>query len=215
MTSAVRLREDFSVAELRRWPSGRRPSARAGGFCRWLRSGTAWTEAGRRRSAGWTARRCLTGSIASTRRSGRPHRQLEGGSQASVPSLHPRLRRSNWLKLARLGLTSVAAMTLGITWGLARREAGRFWYHFEVALVEPNHRRTMADRHNRRPRLPARQDGVELRLELLVDGGRLRARMSFLCKRTRTLAGIGLASGQSRGPRAPDKIVRITLADAP
>src|ERR1700687_3308730 len=51
-----------------RWPGGRRTSTRAGGFCRWLRSGTAWTGARRRRSAGWSARRCVTGSIASTGR---------------------------------------------------------------------------------------------------------------------------------------------------
>ena len=50
-----------------RWPGGRRTSTRAGGFCRWLRSGTAWTEVRRRRSAAWTARRCATGCIASTR----------------------------------------------------------------------------------------------------------------------------------------------------
>jgi hypothetical protein len=62
---------------------GRRTPTRAGGFCRWLRSGTAWTGARRRRSAGWTARRCVTGSIASTGRVWRPRRQLDGGSQAS------------------------------------------------------------------------------------------------------------------------------------
>ena len=50
-----------------RSPVGRRTSTRAGGFCRWLRSGTEWTEERRRRSAAWTARRCATGSIASTR----------------------------------------------------------------------------------------------------------------------------------------------------
>ncbi len=38
--------------------------------------------------------------------------------------------------------------------------------------MEPDHRRTMADRHDRRPRQPARQDAAELRLELLVDSGR-------------------------------------------
>ena len=37
MPSAVRLREDYSVEELRRWPDGRRQSTRAGGFYRWLR----------------------------------------------------------------------------------------------------------------------------------------------------------------------------------
>ena len=51
-----------------RWPGGRRRSTRAGGFCRWLRSGTEWIGALRRRSGAWTARRCATGSIASTRR---------------------------------------------------------------------------------------------------------------------------------------------------
>jgi len=56
--------------------------------------------------------------------------------------------------------------------GLAQREAAGFRAHFEVALMESDHCRTMADRHDRRPRQPARQDGVELRLELLVDSGR-------------------------------------------
>ena len=34
-----------------RWPGGRRTSTRAGGCCRWLRSGTAWTEVRRRLSS--------------------------------------------------------------------------------------------------------------------------------------------------------------------
>jgi hypothetical protein len=63
MPSAVRLREDYSSESFGGWPGGRRPSARAGGCCRWLRSGTAWTEVRRRRSAAWTARRCATGCI--------------------------------------------------------------------------------------------------------------------------------------------------------
>ena len=51
MPSAVRLREDYSAEELRAAsPVGRRTSNRAGGFCRWLRSGMEWTEARRRRS---------------------------------------------------------------------------------------------------------------------------------------------------------------------
>ena len=44
MPSAVRLREDYSAEALRGWPAGRRTSTRAGGFCRWLRSETEWTE---------------------------------------------------------------------------------------------------------------------------------------------------------------------------
>ena len=68
MASAVRLREDIRLRSFERWPSGRRTSTRAGGFWRCLRSGTAWTGARRRRSAGWTARRYVSGSIASTGR---------------------------------------------------------------------------------------------------------------------------------------------------
>ena len=51
-----------------RLPAGRRTSTRAVGFCRWRRFGTGWTEARRRRSAAWIARRCATGSTASTPR---------------------------------------------------------------------------------------------------------------------------------------------------
>ena len=36
------------------WPAGRRTSTRAGGFCRWRRSGTGWTEEEQLRSAAWT-----------------------------------------------------------------------------------------------------------------------------------------------------------------
>ena len=42
MPSAVRLREDYSAEELRALAGGRRPSTRAGGLCRWLRSGMEW-----------------------------------------------------------------------------------------------------------------------------------------------------------------------------
>src|SRR6185437_3017086 len=74
-----------------RSPVGRRTPTRAGGFCRWPRSGTAWTGARRRRSAGWTARRCVTGSIASTGRV----RRASSTTGRRVPSLA--FRRSNWL----------------------------------------------------------------------------------------------------------------------
>ena len=43
MPSAVRLREDYSAEELRGSLAGRRTSARAVGFCRWLRFEMEWT----------------------------------------------------------------------------------------------------------------------------------------------------------------------------
>jgi hypothetical protein len=53
--------------------------------------------------------------------------------------------------------------------GIAQREVIIFRNHFEVALVEPNHCRAMADGHDRRIRQPSCQSGIELRLQLLVD----------------------------------------------
>jgi hypothetical protein len=91
MASAVRLREDYSAEALRALAGGRRTSTRAGGSCRW----TAWTGARRRRSAGWTARRCVTGSIASRGRVWR----ASSTTGRRVPSLV--LRRSNWLSSRR------------------------------------------------------------------------------------------------------------------
>src|SRR5580704_487414 len=78
-----------------RSPGVRRTLTRAGGFCRWLRSWTAWTGARRRRSAGWIARRCVTGSIASTGRVWR----ASSTTGRRVPSLV--FRRSNWLSSRR------------------------------------------------------------------------------------------------------------------
>jgi hypothetical protein len=74
------------------WPGGQRTSTRAGGFCRWPQSETGWIEAWRPRSAGWTARPCATGSIASTARvrrasstTGRmPQTSPVGGATGSV-----------------------------------------------------------------------------------------------------------------------------------
>ena len=95
MPSAVRLREDYSAEELRHWPGGRGRSTRAGGFCRWLRSEMEWTEARRRRSAAWTARRCVTGCIGSTSRV----RRASSTTGLKVPSLA--FRPSNWLSSRR------------------------------------------------------------------------------------------------------------------
>ena len=60
MPSAVRLRGRVTI-QRRRFgalarPGRGTPSRAGGGFCRWLRSGMAWTGARRRRSAGWTSR---------------------------------------------------------------------------------------------------------------------------------------------------------------
>ena len=87
MPSAVRLREDYSAAELR--ALALRTSTRAGGFCRWRRFATGWTAARRRRSAEWTARRCATGCTASTP----PGPRASSTIGRRVPSLA--CRRSN------------------------------------------------------------------------------------------------------------------------
>ena len=89
MPSAVRLREDYSAEELRalaaveeRQPE---PAASVAGC------GSGWNEPGRPRgSAAWTARRCATGFIASTRRVRRASRQLDGKAQGLA------FRRSSW-----------------------------------------------------------------------------------------------------------------------
>jgi hypothetical protein len=95
MASAVGLREDYSAAALRALARRSKTSTRAGGSCRWLRSGTGWTGARRRRSAGWTARRCVTGSIASTPPG-------PGGLSSRAPELNLvenvwQYLRQNWL----------------------------------------------------------------------------------------------------------------------
>ena len=66
------------------WPAGRRTSTRAAGFSRWRRFETGWTEARRRRSGAWTARR-LRDWVHRFNASGPDglHRQLDGRSQAS------------------------------------------------------------------------------------------------------------------------------------
>ena len=51
MPSAVRLREDYSVQELRALARRSKTSTRADGFCLWPRSGMEWTAERRRRSA--------------------------------------------------------------------------------------------------------------------------------------------------------------------
>src|SRR6516162_3756500 len=91
MPSAVTLRDDYSAEAFGRWPDARRTSTRAGGFCRWLRFGTGWTGARRRRSGAWTGRRCATGSIASTPR-------VRMGSSTTGPTApSPACRKSSWL----------------------------------------------------------------------------------------------------------------------
>ena len=90
MPSAVRLREDYSAEELRRRAPRRRTPTRAGGFCRWRRSATGWTAARRRGSAAWTARRCATGSIASTQRGRRACSTIGRRARSRA------CRRSNW-----------------------------------------------------------------------------------------------------------------------
>ena len=67
MPGAVNLREDFSAAGFGLWPSGRGTPIRAGGCCRWRRSGTGWTEEEQPRSAPWIAGHCVTGFTALTR----------------------------------------------------------------------------------------------------------------------------------------------------
>src|SRR5277367_865392 len=96
--------------------------------------------------------------------------------------------------------------------GVEQREAPGFRAHFEMALVEPDHRRTMADRHDRRPWQPTRQDGVELRLELFVDGGRRFVEEEPVWphqERARERQTLLLAAGQ---PLRPDLLV-VEFAD--
>jgi len=42
MPAAVRLGEDYSAEAFGGWPDSRTTPIGAGGFCRWLRTGTEW-----------------------------------------------------------------------------------------------------------------------------------------------------------------------------
>src|ERR1700733_9990406 len=72
-----------------RWPGGRRMPTRAGGFCRWLRSETAWTEARGRRSGakiGGMDRQTLRDWVHRFNGSG-PEGLIDNGTEGPKPRL--------------------------------------------------------------------------------------------------------------------------------
>src|ERR1700722_11924617 len=99
-----------------RSPGVRRTPTRAGGFCRWLRSWTAWTGARRRRSAGWIARHRVTWSIASTGGGWGPKRVLWAEKRArfaQIGGAGPDREKDGVVRWRRLDLKRVIAERFG------------------------------------------------------------------------------------------------------
>ena len=83
MPSAVRLREDYSAEELRALARRSKDVNQSRRLLSLAAVRDGMDRRRRRRSAAWTARRCATGSIASTRRVRRASRQLDRRPEAS------------------------------------------------------------------------------------------------------------------------------------
>lgn len=54
---------------------------------------------------------------------------------------------------------------------VAQRKVLPLWDHFKVSLVQRDHSRAMANGYDRRLRQPSGQHGIEVRLQLFLDGG--------------------------------------------
>jgi hypothetical protein len=108
-----------------RSPVGRRTSTRAGGFCRWRRFGTEWTEEEQPSSAGWAARCCATGCIASTPPGLRASSTLDGGPKprlseeqraqfAQIVEAGPDRAKDGVVRWRRIDLKRVIAERFGV-----------------------------------------------------------------------------------------------------
>ena len=159
MPSAVRLREKtIRRTSFARSLAGRRTSARAVVFCRWLRFEMEWTGARRRRSAAWIARRCATGFIASTLRG----RRASSTTRRKVPSLA--FRRNSWLSLRRSWEAEPDREKDGIVrWrriDLKRVIAERFGVDFHPRYIGKLLKKLGFSHISARPRHPAQDERI-------------------------------------------------------
>ena len=166
MPSAVRLRErTIRLRSFGHWPGGRGRSTRAGGFCRWLRSEMEWTEARRRRSAAWTARRCVTGCIGSTSRV----RRASSTTGLKVPSLAFRRRAATgsvqrrssrpWARIVRR-MASCAEAGLDLKRVIAERFGVEFCFHPRYARKAFAEARLLPTSSARGPVIQRRTSGI-------------------------------------------------------